>query len=165
MARAGRPWLGAALSLGLAAGAALAGGNPGFAVIGPGGTEVARLDADAFCLHWAHSVTGGAVADCFEVRAGTLVLTRSYLHDFAAGLGHLPGRGTQRAAKGGGYWIEGIDEPVPGNTLVLRVGAPRVGHTLVAGDTTINLSARAAGQRVLLRPLTPATPIDMAAPG
>jgi hypothetical protein len=164
MARAGRLRLGAALSLGLVAGAALAGDNPGLAVIGPGGAEVTRLEADAFCLHWAHSVTGGAVADCFTLREGLLVLTRSYLHDFAAGLGHLPGRGTQHAAAGGGYWIEGIDEPVPGNALALRVGAPRVGHRLVAGDVTIDLSARAAGQRVVLRPVSPAPSTDVSAP-
>lgn len=149
----GRLRLGAALLLGLSWGVAQAGESPGLAVIGPGGTEIARLEATAFCLHWSHSVTGGPVADCFELRAGVLVLTHSYLHDFAAGLGHIPGRGTQRPAKGGGYWIEGIDEALPGNALPLRVGAARVRHRLIAGGQTIDLSAIAAGQRVVLQPL------------
>jgi hypothetical protein len=117
------------------------------------GGELARLsapDPGEWCLHWAHSVTGGAVADCFAARGGVLVLTRSYLHDFAAGLGHIPGRGTMRSAEGGGYWIEGIDEPMPEGGLVLRIGTPRVGHRLVSADGVLDLSAIAAGQRVRL---------------
>ena len=87
-------------------------------------------EAQETCLHWAHSVTGGAVADCFENRAGQLVLTRSFLHDFAAGLGTHPDRGTLVSAPGGGYWIEGIDMALPGNRLVLRTGGATVGHSL-----------------------------------
>ncbi|WP_420793546.1 DUF1850 domain-containing protein [Roseinatronobacter alkalisoli] len=52
------------------------------------------------CLHWAHSVTGGLVTDCFENRDAQLVLTRSFLHDFSAGLGMHPQRGTLVAAPG-----------------------------------------------------------------
>jgi hypothetical protein len=133
--------------------------NHGLAVIGPDGAMIARIEVAEFCLHWNHSVTGGAVADCFDTKGGTLVLTRSYLHDFAAGLGHLPGRGIQIAAPGGGYWILEIDENVPGNALPLRVGAQAVDHRLVAGETDISLSAIAAGQRVTLRPLS-AAPTD-----
>lgn len=124
----------------------------GAAVIGPQGAVLARIiDAD-FCLHWSHSVTGGAVADCFSAVSGKLVLRRSYLHDFAAGLGHIPGRGEQRSAEGGGYWIEGIDAPVPGNALALRVGGPKVGHTILAGAQEIALGALAPGQRVMIVP-------------
>ncbi|WP_234822653.1 DUF1850 domain-containing protein [Palleronia aestuarii] len=104
-----------------------------------------------WCLEWAHSVTGGAVADCFVNADGRMVLDRSYLHDYAAGLGEVPGRGHVVAAPGGGYWIEGIDEPVPGDALPLRVGGPRVGHRIEAGGQTYDLTARAAGARVILR--------------
>lgn len=103
------------------------------------------------CLSWSHSVTGGFVSDCFENRDGILMLTRSYLHDFAAGLGEVAGRGTLRSAEGGGYWIDGIDEAIPGNALPLRVGAPRVGHVLTGSGQRLNLSAMAAGARVNLR--------------
>ncbi|MFD1194416.1 DUF1850 domain-containing protein [Seohaeicola saemankumensis] len=103
------------------------------------------------CLSWSHSVTGGPVSDCFENKDGILMLTRSYLHDFAAGLGEVAGRGTLRSAEGGGYWIDGIDEPIPGNALPLRVGAPRVAHVLRGSGQRLNLSARAAGARVNLR--------------
>ncbi|TVS02719.1 MAG: DUF1850 domain-containing protein [Rhodobacteraceae bacterium] len=102
------------------------------------------------CLRWAHSVTGGKVADCFENRAGQLVLTRSYLHDFAAGLGEIEGRGRLTSAPEGGYWIEDMDEPLPDNLLRLRIGATRVGHTLSSGDIDIPLSELAPGAQAIL---------------
>ncbi|HUF57797.1 MAG TPA: DUF1850 domain-containing protein [Thermohalobaculum sp.] len=104
-----------------------------------------------WCLCWSHSVTGGPVADCFVNRSGRMILARSYLHDFAAGLGEVPGRGTLRPAAEGGYWIENMDEPVPGNALVLRVGRPAVNHRLAIGGGEYSLSAVAAGRRVTLR--------------
>ena len=108
-------------------------------------------DGSEWCLEWNHSVTGGAVTDCFANRGGRMTLTRSYLHDFAAGLGEVPGRGTLRAADEGGYWIEDMSEPVPDNTLVLRVGRAAVNHRLAIGGEEHSLSALAAGRRVILR--------------
>lgn len=102
------------------------------------------------CLRWSHSVTGGPVADCFENRAGTLTLTRSYLHDFAAGLGEVAGRGTIAPAPNGGYWITGMDEALPGNRLTLRVGPASVGHRIDHPGGTLDLTALAANQRVTL---------------
>ena len=111
-------------------------------------------DGAEWCLRWNHSVTGGAVADCFVNEDGRMVLDRSYLHDFAAGLGEVPGRGRLRPAEGGGYWIEGIDEPIAGNALPLRIGQPRVDHRITFRGDTYGLSDRAAGRRATLR-LTP----------
>jgi hypothetical protein len=102
------------------------------------------------CLHWNHSVTGGPVADCFENDDGSLTLTRSYLHDFAAGLGDMAGRGTLTPAGDGGYWITDIGEKIPGNALSLRVGPENVNHRLLAGDDTLPLSALAPDTAVLL---------------
>lgn len=124
------------------------------------GTVLGQLEFDEgheICLSWFHSVTGGDVSDCFENRADRLVLTRSFLHDFAAGLGEVAGRGTLVSAKGGGYWIEGINEAMPDNALMLRVGALRVGHILRGGSEQLDLSTRAAGKRVTLR-LVPQQP-------
>ncbi len=109
------------------------------------------------CLHWAHSVTGGAVADCFENRDGQLVLVRSYLHDFAAGLGETAGRGHLVSAKGGGYWIEDIDAPMTANALDLRIGALAVDHRLSAGGETLALSRLAPSQRAQLSLIFPHT--------
>ena len=124
------------------------------------GAILGQLAFDAgqeVCLSWSHSVTGGAVSDCFENRAGHLTLTRSYLHDFAAGLGEVAGRGRLRSAAGGGYWIEDIDEVLPDNALFLRVGTASVGHQLRGAQAGLDLSARAAGQRVTMR-LVPKAP-------
>lgn len=150
--RAGRaPLAGALLAAPLWAAAMAA---PVLEVVATDGTVLASLPLGAergFCLHWNHSVTGGPVADCFRAEAAGLVLESSYQHDFAAGLGHLPGRGVQQAAEGGGYRIEGIDAPVPGGTLALRVGGAAVGHRIEAAGRTLDLTALAAGQRVTLR--------------
>lgn len=116
---------------------------------------IALPDDGGWCLDWRHSVTGGAVRDCFTIAGGRMTLERSYLHDAAAGLGHIAGRGTQRSAAGGGYWIEDIDERVAGDALRLRVGGPDIGHRITAGDAEFDLTRHAAGQRVTLRPAQP----------
>ena len=128
----------------------------GLEVLTVEGTPLAQMPVPhdtEVCLHWQHSVTFGKVIDCFVIQAGQMILTRSYLHDFAAGLGHLPERGQQRPAERGGYWIEAINEAVPGNRLLLRVGSPQVGHRLHVGNRMVDLSAVAAGQRLILRPM------------
>lgn len=146
----GRP-LGAALFFCLTLSPAVAGT---LQVVGPEGAVLVAEDVpeDAeWCLSWNHSVTGGPVKDCFVNRDGHMVLDRSYLHDFAAGLGEVLGRGHIDAAKGGGYWIRDMDERIDGDTLPLRVGKPRVDHRLRVGDRIHDLSALAAGQRVVLK--------------
>ena len=115
------------------------------------GTEITRFavpKGGEWCLLWRHSVQGFEVADCYENRDGHMVLTRSHQPDFAAGLGHIPGRGTQASDGAGGYWITDIDEPVPGDAYVLRAGSMAVDHRLSAGGTTVSLSERAARRRI-----------------
>lgn len=115
------------------------------------GRVIARLDVPQggeWCVLWNHSVQGFPVVDCYENRDGQMVLTRSRQPDFAAGLGHIPGRGEQVSDGEGGYWILGIDEPVPGNAYILRPGAGPVDHRLSIGDETVSLSAAAPRQRV-----------------
>lgn len=111
------------------------------------------IDGVEWCLLWNHSVTGFEVSDCFVTDAGRLRLVRSHQPDFAAGLGHLPGRGVQRSDGAGGYWIEAIDAWLPAEGLALRVGASSVDHRILwPGESSpVSLSASAAGQRVLIR--------------
>jgi hypothetical protein len=105
-----------------------------------------------WCLHWNHSVTGDPVVDCYVNDGGRMTLSHAIQPDFAAGLGHFPGRGVFRAGPDGTYLIDAIDEPVPGNAYVLRVGSAAVDHRLIADDGRIApLSAVAAGKRVILR--------------
>lgn len=106
---------------------------------------------ERWCLVWNHSVTGIQVEDCYRYRQGKMVLERSHQPDFAAGLGHIPGRGVQTSDGEGGYWIERIDEPVPGNHYLLRVGSMAVDHRLSHDGKLISLSALAAGERVIIR--------------
>ena len=102
----------------------------------------------AWCILWRHSVQGFEVEDCYVNRDGDMVLMRSHLPDFAAGLDHIPGRGIQLSDGMGGYWIEDLNEPVPGNAYVLRPGSMKVDHRLQIEDTIISLSKRAAHKRV-----------------
>lgn len=117
------------------------------------GTEIARLsvpEGSGWCVLWRHSVKGFEVADCYENRGGAMVLVRAHLPDFAAGLDHIPGRGVQVSDGAGGYWIEALDEPVPGNAYLLRPGGPAVDHRLRAAAGEVSLSALAAGRRVTI---------------
>ncbi len=104
-----------------------------------------------WCLEWNHSVTGIRVQDCYRHDAGRMVLERSHQPDFAAGLGHVPGRGRQVSDGAGGYWIEDINEPVPGNRYRLRVGSLAVDHRLLHEERRISLSERAADQAVTIQ--------------
>ncbi|SFH60255.1 DUF1850 domain-containing protein [Albimonas pacifica] len=115
------------------------------------GEPIARFEAPEgaeWCVLWRHSVKGFEVADCYENRGGRMVLVRSHLPDFAAGLDHIPGRGRQVSDGRGGYFILDIDEPVPGDAYVLRPGAGDVDHRLRMGDREVSLSAAAPRERV-----------------
>lgn len=115
------------------------------------GSELVRLtvpEGTGWCVLWRHSVQGFEVADCYENRSGRMVLVNTHTADFAAGLGHIPGRGRQVSDGQGGYRILDIDEPVPGDAYVLRPGGPDVDHRLQVGDTIVSLSALAPRERV-----------------
>ena len=124
-------------------------------VIADDGTVLAQTSIPrqtGWCLYWNHSVTGDGVIDCYVDDLGKMVLHRAYQPDFAAGLGHFPGRGILTSAEGGGYWIEDIDEPVRGNAYVLRVGSLAVDHRIVTtGGDEIYLSKMAEHTRVTIR--------------
>ncbi|EWG98902.1 DUF1850 domain-containing protein [Halomonas sp. BC04] len=114
-------------------------------------------EGERWCLEWNHSVTGIRVQDCYRHLAGQMVLERSHQPDFAAGLGHVPGRGRQVSDGQGGYWIEEIDEPVPGNRYRLRVGSPQVDHRLLYEERRLSISDKAAGERVIIHLHSPTT--------
>lgn len=126
--------------------------DPKLQALGENGVVLAVIpmqERREICLTWAHSVTAGKVADCFENHTGQLTLTRSYLHDFAAGLGEVEGRGRLTSDPRGGYWIMDINEAMPDNRLALRTGAAEVGHRLVAGDESIALPLQTAVTLIL----------------
>lgn len=149
------------LALALSGGVALSSESSRLEVIGEDGRLLAFMampEGRRWCLGWNHSVAGFPVLDCYRHLEGRMVLERSHLPDFAAGLGHIPGRGRQVSDGEGGYWIEAIDEPVPGNAYRLRVGSLRVDHRLVTDDRDIRLSELAANQGVTIRLSAPSSP-------
>ena len=115
--------------------------------------DAAAPEGSRWCIQWQHSVEHFTVLDCYRNAAGTLLLERSHQPDFAAGLGHIFGRGEQVSDGEGGYWINAINEPVANNRYVLRVGSEAVNHRVMWPDgehPTVSLSERAAGQRVTI---------------
>ena len=115
------------------------------------GVVIARFhipEGEGWCINWRHSVQGFEVSDCYLNQGGLMVLDRSHLPDFAAGLDHIPGRGIQLSDGMGGYWIEDIDEPVPGDAYILRPGRPAVNHRIRTETTEISLTALAEHARV-----------------
>lgn len=131
---------------------------PSLIVTNENGRVLVRFDLSTeprWHLAWNHSVTGILVRDFYEFRDGTMLLTDSHTPAYDAGLGHIPGRGRAESDGRGGYWIRGLNEPVPGNAYWLRVGALRVAHTLVHDGFRTNLSELAAGQRVRIAVVAP----------
>lgn len=119
--------------------------------------DVVVSEGGRWCIQWQHSVEHFTVLDCYRNAGGIMQLERSHQPDFAAGLGHIAGRGEQVSDGEGGYWINAIDEPVANNRYVLRVGSAAVNHRVIWPDgehPTVSLSHRVAGQRVTIQ-LTP----------
>lgn len=104
-----------------------------------------------WCLLWNHSVAGFTVSDCFEIAGDVMYLVSSHQPDFAAGLGYIEGRGKLTSDGQGGYIITDMYEPVPNNSLVLRVGSTAVNHRVWYQGKETSLSQFAAGQLVALR--------------
>jgi len=108
-------------------------------------------------LAWNHSVTGILVRDFYALQDGTMTLTQSHAPSFDAGLGHIPGRGRVVSDDNHGYWIKDINEPVSTNRYLLRVGSRNVNHRIIHAGATYSLSDLAAGQRVRLAIINPAS--------
>lgn len=148
MTRGLRGRLIAALVLGLAT---PAGADQLVVTLADTGRELARLrvaEGGRWSVLWHHSVAGYEVEDVYQDRGGVMTLVRSHMPDYGAGLGHIPGRGRETADGEHGYWVEDIDEPVPGNAYVLRPGRAAVNHRIRTASDEISLSAMAEHQRV-----------------
>ena len=120
--------------------------------------ELPLAEGQSWCLVWNHSVAGFPVRDCFTWNSPYLKLWSSHQPDFAAGLGHFEGRGRLGAASEGGYLIDGINEALPRNQLVVRVGSAAVDHRIEIGARSISLSDQLAGERVTIRAIDWSTP-------
>jgi hypothetical protein len=126
--------------------------GPELVVSTSAGAEVLRLPLrgdPTWEVRWVHSVTAIVVRDIYAWRDGRMLLTDSLTPQLdVAGLGHTPGRGELRDDGEGGFWIAGIDEPVPGNGYWLRVGGADAPLTLVHGARAYDLTRTHAGERL-----------------
>lgn len=154
MGKVAQSWVLAALLALIPARAALADkADSVLAVLNADGARVLEFplrDGQRWCLLWNHSVAGFTVRDCFVYRSPHMLLERSHQPDFAAGLGHIEGRGWVRPDGRGGYWIEGIDEVLGDGGLRLRVGSPAVDHRIALSNTVTSISRLLAGQRATI---------------
>ena len=110
--------------------------------------ELSLSDEPNWIIRWNHSVTGITVSDYYRWDGATMLLTNSHTPAFDAGLGHIPGRGRLESDGQGGYWILDINEPVPNNTYLLRVGSEQVNHRILHDGQTYFLSNVASRERV-----------------
>ena len=103
---------------------------------------------EIFSIWYMHSVDVSPVVEVFSLNSeGSIQLEETYFRMFGAGMGHWEGHGT--LVKDGSWTkIKDIKEPL--KPFILRIGQPGVDHTLLYRDQKINLSARAAGRRVVV---------------
>jgi hypothetical protein len=101
---------------------------------------------ERFCLHYYHSVENTPIWEDHSMdRSGTIFIEEERYEKFGAGMGKMPGIG-QMVQKGKYEAI--VDMHYPVNTFVLRVGSPKVAHTLIWRGRQFNLSKQFAHQRV-----------------
>jgi hypothetical protein len=117
--------------------------------------QIALTDNPCWMMRWNHSVTGVIVTDFYCWIDGKMVLTHSHTPSFDAGLGHIPGRGRQASDGFGGYFIYDINEAVPTNSYVLRVGSMKVNHRIDYEGKTYSLSELAEHERVVIKVVMP----------
>ena len=110
--------------------------------------EISLADEPNWIMRWNHSVTGIEVSDYYRWDGDVMLLTDSHTPAFDAGLGHIPGRGRLENDGHGGYWIYDLDEPVPSNAYLLRVGSEKVNHRILHNGQTYYLSHVASNERV-----------------
>jgi hypothetical protein len=97
-----------------------------------------------FIIQYLHSVNGFPVWDVHAIdKRGNIYLKEERFLAFSAGMGHWPGHG-KHVIRDGIQVIEDINEPI--GSFVLRIGGMTSPHTIICGDTVVNLSRMAAGK-------------------
>lgn len=67
-----------------------------------------------------------------------------------AGLGYTPGRGELKQDCQGRFWISSINEQIPNNRYVLRIGSAAAPTMLLHAGQVFDLSEQYAGERLWL---------------
>lgn len=111
---------------------------------------VATFTGDDVTISYVHSIDGLPIEEDLRVRDGELIVERTRLRQFGAGMGQIEGEG--RGYADGSWWVvDDLDRPI-GPDLLLRVGSPRVDHRVRAGGAEVELSPCLAGERVRITP-------------
>ena len=113
--------------------------------------ELPLAKTPTWLLRWNHSVTGVTVTDYYYWNGSEMLLTDSHTPAFDAGLGHIPERGELVSDGDNGYFILNLDEAVPDNAYLLRVGSEAVNHRIEHDGVVYSLSKLAASKRVTIQ--------------
>lgn len=114
--------------------------------ISAGGELLAVWPAEAVTITYVHSIDHLPIEEDLRVRDGELIVERTRLKEFGAGMGQIEGEGTGRAE--GEWWVIDDLDRVIGSELHIRAGAIGVDHRITNGDQEIPLSACWAGTRI-----------------
>lgn len=115
-----------------------------------GGDVLAELPEDHFTVSYVHSIDGLPIEEDLRTQDGRLVVERTRLVQFGAGMGQIAGEG--RGYAEGRWWVvDDLDRDI-GDELLLRVGVPRIDHRLRAGEHELALSSCLPGEQVRVAP-------------
>lgn len=112
------------------------------------GDRLAVLDTETVTISYVHSIDGLPIEEDLRASDEELIVERTRLRQFGAGMGHIEGEGKGHSQ--GKWWVVDDMERRIGPDLHLRVGAPTVDHRLRSGDVELALSQCLAGERVTL---------------
>lgn len=112
------------------------------------GTTTAVLPHEAFTISYVHSIDGLPIEEDLRPTDEGLVVERTRLRQFGAGMGHIDGEG--RGYSDGAWWVLDDMERRIGPQMHLRAGAPAIDHQLHSTDTSLLLSQCLSGERITI---------------
>lgn len=113
-----------------------------------GEDRLAAWRTEAFTLSYIHSIDGLPIEEDLRVTEGELVVERTRLKQFGAGMGHIAGEGQGHAD--GDWWVVDDLERDIGSQMHLRAGATRIDHRMTSAEHELRLSACLPGERITI---------------
>lgn len=110
--------------------------------------RLAAWRTEAFTLSYIHSIDGLPIEEDLRVTEGELVVERTRLKQFGAGMGHIDGEGQGRAD--GDWWVVDDLERDIGSQMHLRAGATRIDHRITSAEHELRLSVCLPGERITI---------------
>lgn len=110
--------------------------------------RLAAWRTESFTLSYVHSIDRLPIEEDLRVDDGELVVERTRLRQFGAGMGHIAGEGHGHAE--GDWWVVDDLERGIGHQMHLRAGATRIDHRITAADHELALSVCLPGERITI---------------